>query len=145
MSPRAQLKTGVWVDALIRRAEVGGAFACVTERGDRDAGSVLIVVRAGGGLTLYAPERDMDGMRVWRAQAVDEPALAQAVKSRLNFDSDLNVVEIDDRDGRHFIEETVLADAAGTRPPAKAPAQTPSKSEAQAAAVAAAKALFRGR
>lgn len=145
MSRRAQLKTGIWIDALIRRAEVGGAFACVTERGDRDAGSVMVIVRGRDALTLYAPERDMDGVRVWRARRVDEMALAQAVKSRLDFDSDLNVVEIDDREGRHFIEETVLTDATATSSRTKESAQMSSSSEAQAAAVAAAKALFRGR
>lgn len=145
MLRRAQLKTGIWVDALIRRAEVGGAFACVTERGDRDAGSVLVVVRGRESLTLYAPERDMDGARVWRAQTVDEPALAQAIKSRLDFDSDLNIVEVDDRDGRHFIEETVLVDAPSTKLMQEDSSQLSSGSEAQVDALAAAKALFRGR
>jgi len=129
----AQLKTGIWVDALIRRAQVGGAFACVIQRGDRDAGSVLVVVRGGGSLSLYTPERDMDGHRVWRAQALDEAALAQTIKSRLDFDSDLMVVEIEDRDARHFIEEPVLG------------SESSPESAAQAAAEAAAKALFRGR
>lgn len=133
MSPRAQLKTGLWVDALIRRAQVGGAFACVMTRGDRDAGSVIIIVRAQDGVKLYTPERDMDGARVWRAQAMEDAALGQAIKSRLNFDSDMTVVEVEDRDGRHFIEEPVLGE--GPR----------AMSAAQAAAEAAAKALFRGQ
>ena len=125
----AQLKTGIWVDALIRRAQVGGAFACVAHRGDRDAGSVLVIVRTGETLSLYTPERDMDGARIWRPQALGETALAQAVKSRLDFDSDLMVVEIEDREGRHFIEEPILG----------------ANDRAEAAAAAAAKALFRGR
>ena len=130
MDRRAQLKTGIWVDALIRRAQVAGAFACVVERGDRDAGSVLVAVRGESGLTLYVPERDMEGARVWRGEALDEAALSARIASRLDFDPDLMVVEIDDRAGRHFIEEPVLNSGSP---------------EAGADAAAAARALFRDR
>lgn len=125
-----QLKTGIWVDALIRRAQAGGAFACVATRGDVDAGSVLVVVRGGDGLCLYAPERDMDGARVWRAEVLGEADCAARIAQRLDFDPDLTVVEIDDRAARHFIEEPVLGEA----PPAGG-----------ADAAAAARALFRDR
>jgi hypothetical protein len=146
MSPRAQLKTGIWVDALIRRAQGGGAFACVMPRGDRDAGSVLVVVSARDALHLYTPERDMEGDRVWRGQALDAVTLARTVAARLDFDPDLTVVEIEDRDGRHFIEEPVLK-----APDQKGPdlrelaSELPKPSSAQADAVAAAAALFRGQ
>lgn len=133
MLPRAQLKTGIWVDALIRRAEVGGAFACVMTRGDRDAGSVLVVVSSRDVVRLYTPERDMEGRRVWREQDMDAETLAKTIGSRLDFDPDLTVVEVEDRDGRHFIEETVLGEGRTL------------VSEAQVAAEAAAKALFRGQ
>ncbi len=127
----AQLKTGIWVDALIRRAQLGGAYGCIIEQGDRDAGTVLVTVRSPAALTLYTPERDMDGARIWRSAELDEPALAAAIKSRLDFDSDLIVVEIEDPDGRHFIEEPVLTD--------------PAIPAAGAEFEAAAKALFRDR
>lgn len=105
-------------------------------RGDRDAGSVLVTVRAGDGLCLYTPERDMQGDRVWREDRLDEADLYARIASRRDFDPDLIVVEIEDRDGRHFIEETVVRAEQGPG------------SEAQADAaehVAAAQALFRGR
>lgn len=127
----AQLKTGMWVDALIRRAQVGGAYACVIHRGDRDAGTVLVTVRSREVLSIYTPERDMDGARVWRGEELDEAGLAATIKSRLDFDSDLIVVEIEDPDGRHFIEEAVLTDQEAR--------------EDVAELEAAAKALFRGR
>ena len=37
------LSTDVWVGALIRRAELGGAFATVARKGDPRAGAVLVV------------------------------------------------------------------------------------------------------
>jgi hypothetical protein len=127
------LKTGIWIDALIRRAQVAGAFASVVQKGDADAGSVLVAVRGRDALTLYTPERDMEGRRIWRAELTDDAAMAETLKARLKFDPDLNCVEIDDRDGRHFIEEPVLT-------------QTSSEeSGVLAAALAAAKAVFRDR
>ncbi len=126
-----RLKSGVWIDALIRRAQVGGAFALVSRSGDRDAGTVLVVVRGRDALTLYAPERDMEGARVWRATSLAEAELADAVDRRADFDPDLNVVESDDPQGRHFMEEPVLS-----QPSARADG---------ADAAAAARALFRDR
>lgn len=125
----AQLKTGIWIDALIRRAEVAGAFGCLVHKGDRDSGTVLVVVRSQQGLTLYAPERDMQGDRLWRPEEVDQTELSRLIMSRLKFDSDLNVVEIEDRAGRHFIEEQVLM----------------TSSPDAVASEAAAQALFQGR
>lgn len=147
MPSRPHLKTAIWVDALIRRAQVGGAHSYVMTRGDRDAGSVLVVVTALGGVCLYTPERDMDGQRVWRGQAMDAEGLAKTISARLDFDPDLTVVEIEDRDGRHFITEPVIdvvtaPKALDLQPPRpKAPAPAPSSGRSDA--LAAAKALFR--
>ena len=37
-----ELSTDIWVGALIRRAELGGAFAMVARKGDPRAGAVLV-------------------------------------------------------------------------------------------------------
>jgi hypothetical protein len=148
MPSRPHLKTAIWVDALIRRAQVGGANGYVMTRGDRDAGSVLVVVTALGGVCLYTPERDMDGQRVWRGQAMAAEGLAKTISTRLDFDPDLTVVEIEDRDGRHFITEPVIDVVAAPKTPdlplarPNAPSEPPS-STGQSDALAAAKALFR--
>jgi hypothetical protein len=148
MSSRPHLKTAIWVDALIRRAQVAGAHSYVMTRGDRDAGSVLVVVTARDSVYLYTPERDMDGQRVWRGQAMAAEALAKTIAARLNFDPDLTVVEIEDTDGRHFITEPVIdagpaAIAPGSpQPRPDAPSEDRSGPD-QSDALAAAKALFR--
>ena len=108
ISRPVQLKTGLWIDAIIRRAESAGCFALVARSGDRDAGRVLVLVRGRNAQTLYVPERNWEGIRVWRAQSGTEADLVQLIDSRADFDPDLNVVEIDDPQGRHFIEEPVL-------------------------------------
>ena len=132
----------MWVDALIRRAQANGAFACVVVRGDRDAGSVLVTVRGRDGLTLYVPERGMEGERSWRPEVVSEEELVRRVEQRLAFDPDLMVVEIDDAPGRHFIEEPVQTLATPERPDSRTEPR-PSRPEAAADAAAAARALFR--
>jgi len=61
------------MSALIRRAEIGGAFAAIVKRGDADAGACLVKVRQlDGTATLYRPIRNMLGDRVWLPKGPSE-------------------------------------------------------------------------
>ena len=105
------LATDVWVGALIRRAEIGGAFAAVARKGDARAGSVL--VRAFNTRTrrsqLYSEAFGGDGERLWMQPVKDgeEDALNRYIERALRVDPDLWVVEIEDGEGRHFLSEAV--------------------------------------
>lgn len=105
------LSTDIWVGALIRRAELAGAFAAVLRKGDGRAGSVLVKVlnRRAGTARLYAEATRGDGERVWMrpVKAEDEEALDGYAERAARFDPDVWVVEVDDRDGRHFLVEPV--------------------------------------
>lgn len=103
------LKTSIWAPALIRRAEVGGAYASVVHKGDPDAGAALIKVRLlDGTATLYRPMQTMDGNRIWLPQGpLSESEIDTSISQRLATDPDLWVVEIEDRKGRHFLTEDV--------------------------------------
>ena len=105
------LSTDIWVSALIRRAEMGGAFAVVARKGDARAGAVLVKVlnRTDGTARLYSEATRMDGVRVWMqpAAADQEPDLDRYIERAVRVDPDVWVVEIDDRDGRHFLTEPV--------------------------------------
>ncbi len=105
------MSTDIWVGALIRRAELGGAFATVARKGDPRAGAVLVKTlnRLTGETSLYAEAFRGDGERVWmqpRASHV-EGELDGYVEKALKVDPDLWVVEIEDREGRHFLTEAV--------------------------------------
>jgi hypothetical protein len=105
------LSTDIWVGALIRRAEQGGAFAMVTKKGDTRAGAVLVKVvdRRAAAARLYAEATRADGERVWMQPHpdADEAALdAYATRAR-RIDPDLWIVEIEDLQGRHFLTEPV--------------------------------------
>lgn len=105
------LATDIWVAALIRRAEVGGAFATVLRKGDPRAGAVLVKIlnRPEGTARLYAEATRGDGERVWmRPQpSDDEGELDRYVERAARIDPDIWVVEVDDRQGRHFLTEPV--------------------------------------
>lgn len=105
-----RLKTAIWVSALLRRAECGGAYACVLRKGDVDAGSILIKVCTLDGLArLFYPQQGMDGQRIWwHTNLKAEAHIDQLMAQRYNIDPDLWWLEISDRQGRHFIEETVM-------------------------------------
>jgi hypothetical protein len=105
------LATDIWVSALIRRAEQSGAFAVVVRKGDARAGAVLVKVlnRGDGSSRVYAEATRMDGERVWMqpANSTLEQDLDKYIERAVRVDPDLWVVEIEDRQGRHFLTEPV--------------------------------------
>lgn len=107
-----ELRSEIWVSALLRRAQAGGAMALLSRRGDRDGGAVLVkVATLDGKASLYAPARNGAGDRVYLKLAVgpEERMVDEAVARRRAQDPDLWVVEIEDRQGRHFLTEPVEA------------------------------------
>ena len=107
------LSTDFWVGALIRRAELGGAFATVARKGDPRAGAVLVktINRRDGVALIYAEAFRGDGERVWMNPTAshDEPDLDRYIERAVRVDPDLWVEEIEDKDGRHFLTEPVEA------------------------------------
>jgi hypothetical protein len=105
------LSTDIWVAALIRRAELSGAFGMVIRKGDARAGAVLVKVlnRREGRARLYAEATRGDGERVWMrpSPSEDEAELDSYVERAARIDPDVWVVEVDDREGRHFLTEAV--------------------------------------
>jgi hypothetical protein len=105
------LSTDIWVGALIRRAELGGAFATVLRKGDPRAGAVLVKAlnRREGVARLYAEATRGDGDRIWMrpVKSEAEPELDAYAERAARYDPDVWVVEIDDAKGRHFLVEPV--------------------------------------
>ncbi len=105
------LSTDIWVGALLRRAELGGAFPVVVRKGDPRAGAVLVKVvdRKAGTVRLYSEATRGDGERVWMQPVISETEadLDAYAQRALRIDPDVWIVEIDDREGRHFLIEAV--------------------------------------
>jgi hypothetical protein len=105
------LSTDVWVGALIRRAQIGGGFAAVVRRGDARAGAVVVKIFDTSTRTarLYTEAVGTDGDRLWMQPVTSdaESELDAYIERQIRYDPDLWVVEIEDREGRHFLTEPV--------------------------------------
>jgi len=104
------LNSDLWVGALIRRAQIEGASATVVRRGDARAGTVLVKAYDTSERTarLYSEAFGQDGDRLWIQPVTGtETEIDGYIQRQAGYDPDIWVVEIEDRQGRHFITETV--------------------------------------
>lgn len=112
-----RLKSEFWVKAYIRRCAVAGAAAVVVKHGDDDAGAIYIrISRLDGQAALFGPapaglsEADFD--RRWvpllGEDFVSEAEVQSFLEREARFDSDLWIVEVEDRQGRHFLGDDLL-------------------------------------
>lgn len=108
-----RLPTHIWADALIRRVNIGGASAFVTQKGDKDRGDVLIKIARLDGRAAYLvrspmsfDELQFDWLPTPGAWA-EEREVDEALSRRRGYDPDLWIIEIEDPAGRHFLTETV--------------------------------------
>ncbi len=104
-----EISANLWVSALLRRASLAGAFATIVHRGDEERGDILVkVTRARGDAALYAPAFNPGGpLEFEQLKAEDETGVDAQIGKRLKADRDLWVIEIEDREGRHFLTEKV--------------------------------------
>jgi hypothetical protein len=101
------LKSEIWVHAFLRRLTVEGKYATVVQHGAAEAGSIFIIVnRLDGRFHLFGPAPgpayDERGERRFIAE-LDFPAGEEDVSAvlarRRKFDSDLWIIEAEDRSG----------------------------------------------
>ena len=112
MPPRVTAE--LWIKAHIRRCGAQAIPAMVVRRGDDTAGAIIIKINyLGPGCMVLVPANSldgtgMDGGRQWRRAMGDDlvpEAEADAYIARqMNMDPDIWVLEIEDREGRHFLE-----------------------------------------
>ena len=108
-----RLPTQTWVEALMRRAQIEGASAFILQRGDASRGDVLLkVADLKGGAQAYVPRTSMEGARIFVSLESQNVGPAEAsvdayVQRAQARDRDLWIIEIEDRDARHFLTEPV--------------------------------------
>jgi hypothetical protein len=109
MAPR--LKAGIFVRALIRRAEVAGAYAFILRKGAEEAGAVFLKVsRLDGQVTVLEQVRRGEGDLAWMKPLgeADEERAKAYLEKQIRFDPDLWIVEIEDKEGRAFVDEPIV-------------------------------------
>ena len=106
-----RLKSRLYVQALIRRCETAGASAYVVRRGAEEAGAVFLKLnRLDGTLTVLSPANRGEE-RVWMrplGESADELRVSDYFTRQTRIDPDIWIVEIEDRQGRTFVDEPLL-------------------------------------
>jgi hypothetical protein len=113
-----RLKSGIWVAAYLRRCNVEGLFAAVRRRGAEEAGAIFIKVnRLDGNADLYGPAPqtafadahpfDRAFSPALKALPAPEAEIEAYLARQIKFDPDVWIVEIEDRSGRHFLDQVV--------------------------------------
>ena len=108
-----RLTARFWIDAYLARLRLADIPAFVTAHGDDQAGAVLVKMNTlDGQAVLYQRSFDlMTGARRWTVLSEgEERAMDEAVARQRGFDPDLWVVEVEDRQGRHLLDEPGLAE-----------------------------------
>jgi hypothetical protein len=117
----SRLRSDFWVAAHLRRCAVEGVDAVLRRRGSAEAGAIFVKVdRLDGSASLYGPApqslfEEGAGERLFTPVLVGAPGaeVEDRMRRELKFDSDLWLMEIEDRAGRHFLP---LAEEGESRP-----------------------------
>ncbi len=114
-----RLKAEIWVKAYLRTCFNHGVAVVVVQHGDDDAGAVFVkVCRRDGTARLFGPAHagldDLSHERRW-VEVLDESATTEGevdayLAQQRNFDPDLWVIEVEDRAGRHFLDDWLVVE-----------------------------------
>lgn len=107
---RPRLTSDFWVRAYLARLGLADIPAFVVAHGDASAGAVVVKLNhLDGRAQAFARSMNADGGRSWSV-LVDgpEPEVDAAIARQRRFDPDLWVIEVEDRAGRHLLDEPGL-------------------------------------
>ena len=108
-----RLTARFWVHAYLARLRQRAIPAFVTAHGDDTAGAVLVKLNTldGGAQAFQRSFDPATGARGWLVLSQgDEPSVDAAIARQQDFDPDLWVIEVEDRAGRHLLDEIGLSD-----------------------------------
>ncbi len=110
----SRLRSDFWVSAYIRRCEIEGAFAMLRRRGSPEAGAIYLKLdRLDGTFRLLGPAPpDPDGERaderrfapLHKSETIDGAEAETRLKRQRDFDPDIWIIEVEDRQGRDFLD-----------------------------------------
>ncbi len=116
--PGLRLRSDIWVSAFLRRCASEGIAAVLRHRGAAEAGAIFILIdRLDGSSALYGPAPQSEVPEADAAQGVERrwtrlhkaewmtPPEAEArLAKEIRFDSDMWIVEVEDRRGRALFD-----------------------------------------
>lgn len=107
-----KLTARFWVDAYLTRLSIYNIPAFVVAHGDDTGGAVLVkLATLDGQAVVFQRSFDlMTGDRRWvELTAGAERDVDAAVTRQRGFDPDIWVIEVEDREGRHLLDQEGLA------------------------------------
>ena len=120
-----RISSEVWVKSYLRRCSAAGIPAAIVHHGDDRAGAIFLKInRLDGRAQLFMPApaglAGMEDDRRFVAHADGITSMESDIDGYLarqaDFDTDLWVIEIEDRQGRHLLDDEII--------PPKAPGST---------------------
>ncbi|HAX92009.1 MAG TPA: DUF1491 domain-containing protein [Rhodospirillaceae bacterium] len=106
------LPTDLMISAQIRIAARQGVPIVVTHRGDSSSGSIYLKINLLNGTAHVLNQVRLEDERVWvytlSDTPLDEREADKYLESQIDFDPDLWVIEIEDRQGRHWFDGRIL-------------------------------------
>ena len=106
-----RLTADIWTSAYLARLRQQEIPAFVVQKGDLTAGAVLIKLNTlDGNACCYQRSFDlMTGERAWVVLSEGAEAdVDSAIAKQRSFDPDLWVIEVEDKNGRHLLDESGL-------------------------------------
>lgn len=112
----SRLTSEFFAAALIRQAGIMGAFAMLRRRGGAEAGAIFVIVdHLDGRNALFGPAPqaeygealDRAFTRMHREETVERATIEARLEKEMRFDPDCWIIEIEDRQGRSFLERVV--------------------------------------
>lgn len=107
-----RLTAEFWVQAYLTHLRLADIPVFITAKGDATAGAVLVKSNTlDGQAKVFQRSFDlMTGERAWIILAEgDERDVDATIEKQKSFDQDLWVIEVEDRDGRHLLDQEGLA------------------------------------
>lgn len=111
MAAEPRLTSEFWVHAYLARLRLNDIPVFLTAKGDATAGAVIVKLNTlDGQAQAFHRSYDMDFNRVWveLIAGADRAVEDELTRQRMS-DPDLWIVEVEDRAGRHLLNEEGLA------------------------------------
>ena len=109
-----RLRADIFVSAFLRRCAVEDAPAVLRRRGAAEAGAIFVKVdRLDGQAAVFGPapqtetaERGVERLwtRLHKAEWVTPLEAEERLRKEITFDPDLWIIEVEDRQGRCFLD-----------------------------------------
>jgi len=108
-----RLPTHLWVSAHIRTADSQSVAMTVVRKGDPSRGTVILKInRLDRTFSVLVQTREADGERLFWARGTGADPVPEAdadayIARQLRYDPDVWVIEVEDRQGRHWFDGPV--------------------------------------